>query len=124
MSSKKTPKAGKGDFKKLIPFIGQYKKATVLTPLFMVGEVAMEVTIPYTMAKIIDVGIADGDLGYVAKVGLLMICMAIFSLCCGAAVCHPEKTAVVYSGSGSGNDLPPIRRGILCGISCLSCQAE
>ena len=84
MSSKKTPKAGKGDFKKLIPFIGQYKKATVLTPLFMVGEVAMEVTIPYTMAKIIDVGIAGGDLGYVAKVGLLMICMAIFSLCCGA----------------------------------------
>ena len=54
MSSKKSPKAGKGDFRKLLAFIGEYKKATVLTPLFMVGEVAMEVTIPYTMAKIID----------------------------------------------------------------------
>ena len=43
--------------KKLSKFIGQYKKDSILTPIFVIFEVVMEVVIPYLMAKIIDVGV-------------------------------------------------------------------
>ncbi len=49
----------------------------------MIGEVVMEVIIPFVMAKIIDVGIAGKDLPFVAKYGAIMIGLAVFSLFCG-----------------------------------------
>ena len=54
-----------------------------LSPIVMIGEVVMEVIIPFVMAKIIDVGIANHDLGYVTKMGLIMVSMACVSLCFG-----------------------------------------
>lgn len=76
--------------------MGEYKKAALLSPLCMVGEVSMEILIPFLMSKIIDVGIANGNLPYVAKVGLLMILMAMISLCFGAGGGH--FAAVASSG--------------------------
>lgn len=46
----------------------------------MIGEVLMEVLIPLVMAKIVDVGIANGDVAFTVKMGLIMVSMAIFSL--------------------------------------------
>lgn len=85
MSSRQTKKKRTGDIGKLLTCVGEYKKATLLSPLCMVGEVSMEILIPFLMAKIIDVGIANGDLPYVAKVGLFMVLMAVLSLGFGAA---------------------------------------
>ena len=62
----------------------KYKVYSLLSPLSMVGEVVMETAIPLMMSKIIDVGIAGGDLNYVLLVGFLMVGMAVFSLACGA----------------------------------------
>ena len=62
----------------------KYRVFTVLSPVFMLGEVLMETTIPLVMAKIVDVGIGSKDLGYVVRFGLLMVLMSVFSLCCGA----------------------------------------
>lgn len=84
MSSRQNKKKGTGDIGKLLACVGEYKKAALLSPLCMVGEVSMEILIPFLMSKIIDVGIANGNLPYVAKVGLLMILMAMISLCFGA----------------------------------------
>lgn len=56
---------------------------TILSPLVMIGEVVMEVIIPFIMAKIIDVGIAGKDLPFVARYGAIMIGLALFSLTCG-----------------------------------------
>ena len=70
--------------KEFLKFIDKYKKYAILTPLFVLGEVVMEVFIPFVMAKIIDNGIiGDGGLKYVIKVGCLMIFMSIISLSCG-----------------------------------------
>ncbi|MBO5137478.1 MAG: ABC transporter ATP-binding protein [Spirochaetaceae bacterium] len=63
----------------------KYKLYTFLSPLAMLGEVAMEVLIPIIMANIIDVGIANRNIAYVTKTGLLMIAAACFSLLCGVA---------------------------------------
>ena len=70
--------------KKLLACVGEYKKYAILTPIVMIGEVLMEVLIPLVMAKIVDVGIANGDVAFTVKMGLIMVSMAIFSLCCGA----------------------------------------
>ncbi len=69
--------------KKLASYIKEYKKATILTPIFVVLEVVMEVIIPLLMAKIIDVGIQNGDVHYILEMGGLLIISAILSLTFG-----------------------------------------
>lgn len=69
---------------KIIPCLGKYKKYALLTPIMVIGEVILEVFIPFLMAKIIDVGIANGDVAYIAKIGGLMVLMALISLVFGA----------------------------------------
>ena len=71
-------------FKTLFSHVGKYKKYAVASPLLIVGEVAMEVLIPTVMALIIDNGIKKGDISYVAKMGGVMVIMAIASLTFGA----------------------------------------
>ncbi len=56
---------------------------TILSPIVMIGEVVMEVIIPFIMAKIIDVGIAGKNLPFVACYGAIMIGLAVISLTCG-----------------------------------------
>lgn len=71
--------------KKLMPCVGEYKKYAILTPIIMVGEVIMEILIPFVMAQIIDKGIqGDGGINYTVKMGLLMVLMAMISLSFGA----------------------------------------
>ncbi len=72
------------NFRKLI--YGLEKKYiffTILAPLTMMGEVAMEVLIPLLMAKIVDVGITSHNIQYVVRTGLLMIGAACLSLAFG-----------------------------------------
>ena len=70
-------------FKKLAKYVKEYKKSAILTPIFVVLEVVMEVIIPLLMAKIIDVGIQNGDVKYIVEVGGLLIISAILSLTFG-----------------------------------------
>lgn len=70
--------------KKLLSYVREYKKESFLTPLFMIGEVVMEMIIPLMMASIIDHGVEKGDMGYVIKIGLLMVVMVVISLAFGA----------------------------------------
>ena len=69
--------------KKLAKYIKQYKKDTILTPIFVVFEVIMEVLIPYLMARIIDVGIENSDLNYIFKIGAILVVSAFLSLTFG-----------------------------------------
>ncbi len=64
----------------LIGQIKQYKRDTILTPLFMVGEVLMEVMIPFITARIIDKGITAGSMENILRYGSLMVVMAFASL--------------------------------------------
>lgn len=70
--------------KRLMAYIGKYKKYAIATPFVMIGEVLMELLIPLVMAAMIDKGISSGDVQYTVKMGLLMILMAIVSLCFGS----------------------------------------
>jgi len=71
-------------FKTIFSHVGNYKKQAILAPVTIIGEVAMEVTIPLVMSHIIDDGISKGKIGYVAAMGGVMVLMAVISLLFGA----------------------------------------
>ncbi|MGL6201364.1 MAG: ABC transporter ATP-binding protein [Lachnospiraceae bacterium] len=71
--------------KQWIKCLGQYKKDTILTPLFVLLEVIMEIIIPLVMAAIIDYGIDAGNMNVVVKYGLILVFMCLFSLVFGMA---------------------------------------
>ena len=71
--------------KTLLSRVREYKKFAFITPLLMIGEVAMEVLIPTLMAIIVDTGVGSGDMGYVLRIGILIVCAAFLSLCFGVA---------------------------------------
>ena len=66
--------------KTLFKSIREYKKQSILTPVLVILEVLMEVLIPLEMAKIIDVGIANGDLAYIVQRGVILVVMAMLAL--------------------------------------------
>lgn len=68
----------------LFKSIREYKKQSILAPLFVVLEVLMEVLIPFQMAKIIDVGIRGENLTYVIEIGLVLVVLALLALLFGA----------------------------------------
>ena len=70
--------------KKLAGSIRQYKKQSILAPIFMVLEVVMEVVIPFLMASLIDFGIDKGDMNYILKIGIALIISCGASLLFGA----------------------------------------
>ena len=70
-------------FKKLLGCIRDNKKHTILTPLFMVGEVGLECTLPLITGWLID-AIKDGaDMNLILRYGVILILMATGSMCCG-----------------------------------------
>ena len=66
--------------KTLFRSIREYRKQSLLAPILVILEVLMEVLIPLEMAKIIDVGIANGDLGYIVQRGIVLVAMAMLAL--------------------------------------------
>ncbi len=65
--------------------VRQYKWAALLSPLCMIGEVAMEVTIPLVMKELYDYGISFGDMDVVVRQSLLLALCALLSLSFGVA---------------------------------------
>lgn len=67
----------------IVKQVKQYKKPSLLTPLFATLEVIMEVLIPYVIATIVDKGIDGGNIKVVYRYGAIMLVMAMFSLLFG-----------------------------------------
>jgi len=63
--------------------VKEYKKASFLTPVFMILEVVMDMVIPLLMASIIDYGVEKGDINHIFRTGVLMVIAAAFALFCG-----------------------------------------
>ncbi len=84
--------------KKLLKFLSSYKKETVLAPTFKLLEAVFELFVPLVMANIIDKGIADSDMGYIAKMGLILLLLAVVGLTVSiTAQFFAAKAAVGFS---------------------------
>ena len=70
-------------FKQLMKYIGEYKKYFILAPLLVVGEAIAELLLPYCMGRIVDVGVATGNVPYMFLMGGLMILIAIGGILTG-----------------------------------------
>lgn len=66
--------------KRILQEVKEYKLVSILTPVCIIVEVAMEMLIPYLMASIIDKGVAAGDMGHIIKTGGLMLIIAAIGL--------------------------------------------
>ncbi|MBQ9538078.1 MAG: ABC transporter ATP-binding protein [Treponema sp.] len=91
----------------------KYRLYSILTPVTMVGEVAMEVIIPLLMSRIIDLGISGGDLAYVLRTGLVMVCLSLVSLAFG---CLGARFGAVASLGFSRN----LRRNLFTRLQAFS----
>ncbi len=86
--------------RKLLRSVREYKRQTIQTPVLVALEVLMEVLIPLLMANIIDIGITQGNMGYIMRMGLLLIAMAVLALFFGAKA---GQTAAIASAGYAKN---------------------
>jgi len=86
--------------KKLARYINGYKKESILTPIFVMLEVIMEVLIPFLMADLIDKGIDGGNIPLIIKLGVALLIGAFISLFFGALA---GKTAATASAGFAKN---------------------
>lgn len=73
----------KSEIKRLVQCIKQYKKESILSPLMVIGEVTLDIIMPYLMALIIDNGISKGDMSYILNAGMALFACALLALLCG-----------------------------------------
>ena len=70
--------------KRLLQELKEYKASSIKAPLFMIGEVGLELSLPTLMAYVIDNGVMKGDMRTAVLMGLVMLVVAFLSLVCGA----------------------------------------
>ena len=101
--------------KKLMSYIGEFKKDTILSPVFVTLEVFLEVLLPTLMALVIDNGVETGDMSYVMKMGLIMLVVAMLSLAAGTL----SGVFAARASMGFGRNL---RRGMFDNIQDFAFQ--
>ena len=82
--------------KKILKSLREYKKYAILTPLCVLIEVILEVTIPYLMSRLIDDGIANSNMNVVYEIGIILVGCAFISLIFGIT------SGIMSSKAGNG----------------------
>ena len=83
---------------RLMKYLKDYKKESILAPLFKLLEAFFELLVPLVMANIIDKGIADSDMGYIGKMGACLLALALVGLLSSVtAQFFAAKAAVGFS---------------------------
>lgn len=100
---------------KLFRYLKKYRKESILAPFFKLIEVAFELTVPLIVSKIIDVGIENGDKGYIVKRCLLLGLLGILGLC-------STLVAQYFSAKASVGFATDIRHALFSHIGKLSCS--
>ncbi len=89
---------GRKKLKKLLVYLKDYKKESILGPLFKLLEASFELIVPLVVASMIDVGIAQGDKGYVGRMCLIMAALGLIGLVCSiTAQYFAAKAAVGFA---------------------------
>ena len=84
--------------KKLLVYLKDYKKESILGPLFKLLEASFELIVPLVMATIIDVGVKNADKAYIMKMCLVLVLLAVIGLTCSiTAQYFAAKAAVGFS---------------------------
>ena len=99
--------------KKLLVYLKDYKKESILGPLFKLLEASFELIVPLVVASMIDVGIAQGDKGYVGRMCLIMAALGLIGLVCSI-------TAQYFAAKAAVGFATKLRHGVFEHIQKLS----
>ncbi len=99
--------------KTLLAQVKEFKTPSVLTPLFMIGEVICEMIIPVLMGRIVDIGISGSDMNYIVRTGLIMLCVALMGLLFGIL-------GAVYGSKASAGFARNLRKAMYDNIQTFS----
>jgi ABC-type multidrug transport system fused ATPase/permease subunit len=91
--------------KGILRYLKDYKKESVMAPLFKMLEACFELLIPIVMSKIIDIGIKNGDMGYVLRMCLVMILLGVIGLVCSITAQYFSAKAATGFGTALRSDL-------------------
>ena len=99
--------------KKILYFLGGYKKESILAPLFKMLEATFELIVPLVMAAIIDVGIAGADQPYVLRMCMVMVGLGLIGLVCSI-------TAQFFAARAAVGMASRLRHAVFAHIQSLS----
>lgn len=85
--------------KKLLVYLKDYKKESILAPLFKMLEASFELIVPLVVTAIIDVGIADKNSGYILKMCLVMVALGLIGLLCSVTAQYFAAKAAAGFGT-------------------------
>lgn len=98
---------------KLFVYLKEYKKETILGPLFKLLEASFELFVPLVVASMIDVGIKTGDTGYIIRMCLVLIALGVIGLVCSI-------TAQYFAAKAAVGFVKKIRHALFRHIQSLS----
>ena len=99
--------------KKLLIYLRDYKKESVLGPLFKLLEASFELIVPLVVASMIDIGITNNDRGYIIKMCLIMAALGLIGLICSV-------TAQYFAAKAAVGFATKLRHGLFSHIQSLS----
>lgn len=99
--------------KKLLIYLRDYKKESILGPLFKLLEASFELIVPLVVASMIDVGITNNDRGYIIKMCLIMAALGLIGLICSV-------TAQYFAAKAAVGFATKLRHGLFSHIQSLS----
>ena len=96
-----------------LTYLKNYKKESILGPLFKLLEASFELFIPLVIAAIVDTGIANGDKGYVIRMCLLLVALAVIGLACAV-------TAQYFAAKAATGVAKNLRASLFAHVGTLS----
>lgn len=99
--------------KKLLVYLKDYKKESVLAPLFKMLEASFELLVPLVVAAMIDVGITNQDKPYIVRMSLIMVALGVIGLVCSI-------TAQYFSAKAAVGFATKLRHGLFAHVQALS----
>lgn len=91
--------------KRLLSYMKDYRKESILGPLFKMLEASFELFVPLVVASMVDVGIRNRDGGYILKMGGLLLLLALVGLACSLTAQYFAAKAATGAGTALRNDL-------------------
>lgn len=91
--------------KRLLTYIRDYRVRAVLAPLFKCLEACFDLFVPLVISRMIDRGIRSGNLGYVFRMGGLLLALAVIGLLCSFTAQFFAAKVAIHTGKGLRNDL-------------------
>lgn len=91
--------------KRLLSYMKDYRKESILGPLFKMLEASFELLVPLVVASMVDVGIRNRDGGYIMKMGGLLLLLALVGLACSLTAQYFAAKVATGAGTALRNDL-------------------